>query len=103
MAVPRGCRVRAIRGRRHTDCDSRTHGYAESGKAARRTMADRTEELKATAAQSLALSRSTTDPRTRTNLLIMAQKLCDMENSKPGVFEKVQHEFNDQMLPPARL
>jgi hypothetical protein len=66
-------------------------------------MADRTEELKATAAQSLALSRSTTDPRTRTNLLIMAQKLCDMENSKPGVFEKVQHEFNDQMLPPARL
>jgi hypothetical protein len=67
-------------------------------------MADRTEELRATAAQCLALSRSTTDPRTRTNLLIMAQKLCDMANGQPGVFEKVQREFNDhQMLPPARL
>jgi hypothetical protein len=67
-------------------------------------MADRTEELRATAAQCLALSRSTTDPRTRTNLLIMAQKLCDMANSQPGVFEKVQQEFNDHhMLSSARL
>jgi hypothetical protein len=48
-----------------------------------RTMADRTEELRATAAQCLALSRSTTDPRTRTNLLIMAQKLYDMPGCPP--------------------
>jgi hypothetical protein len=67
-------------------------------------MANRTEELTATAAQCLALSRSTTDPRTQTNLLIMAQKLYDMASEQPGVFEKVQQEFNEhQMLPPARL
>jgi hypothetical protein len=35
-------------------------------------MADRTEELRATAAQCLALSRSTIDPQTR-NALLMAQ------------------------------
>jgi hypothetical protein len=63
-----------------------------------------TEELRDTAAQCLALSRSTTDPRTRTNLLILPQKLYDMASGRPGVFEKVQQEFNDhQMLPPARL
>jgi hypothetical protein len=67
-------------------------------------MADRTEELRAAAAQCLALSRSTTDPRTRTNLLIVAQKLYDMASDRPGDFERVQQEFNDQqMLPPPRL
>jgi hypothetical protein len=67
-------------------------------------VADHTEELRATAAQCLSLSRSTTDPRTRTNLLIMAQKLYDMASDQPGDFEKVQQEFNDQqMLPPPRL
>jgi hypothetical protein len=63
-------------------------------------MADRTEELRATAAQCLALAQSTTDPRARTGLTIMAQKLYDMASSRPGDFEAAQREFNDrQMLP----
>ena len=65
-------------------------------------MADRTDELRDTAAQCLALSRSTTDPRTRTNLLIMAQKLYDMASDRPGDFEAVQREFNDQQMLPRR-
>ena len=52
----------------------------------------------ATAAQCLALSRSTNDPRTRTNLLIMAQKLHNMANDRPGNFEMAQREFNDQQM-----
>jgi hypothetical protein len=66
-------------------------------------MADRTDELRDAAAQCLALSRSTTDPRTRTNLLIMAQKLYDMASDRPGNFEAAQKEFNDQQMLPRRL
>jgi hypothetical protein len=50
----------------------------------------------------LALSRSTTDPRTRVNLLIMAQKLYDMASERPADFEAVQREFNDQQMLPRR-
>jgi hypothetical protein len=47
-------------------------------------MADRTDELRRTAAQCLALSRSTIDPQTRVALLVMAQKLYDMASDHPG-------------------
>ena len=64
-------------------------------------MADRTDELRSTAAQCLALAQSTTDPQTRAALLIMAQKLNDMASHRPSSFEMAQREFNEhQMLPP---
>jgi hypothetical protein len=56
-------------------------------------MADRTEELRGTAAQCLALAQSTPDPRTRAALITMAQKLHEMANDRPGEFD------NGQMLP----
>jgi hypothetical protein len=63
-------------------------------------MADR-EELRATAAQCLALSRSIIDPQMRTALLTMAQKLYDMASDDPRAFAAILQEFNDQqMLPP---
>jgi hypothetical protein len=61
-------------------------------------MADRTEELRGTAAQCLALARSTPDPRTRAALITMAQKLHEMANDRPGEFEAAQSN-NGQMLP----
>jgi len=64
-------------------------------------MADRIDELRATAAQCLALSRSTIDPQTRTALLLMAQKLYDLASERPGDFEAVLQEFNDQQMLPA--
>jgi hypothetical protein len=63
-------------------------------------MPDR-EELRATAAQCVALAQSTTAPRVRVALTIMAQKLYDMarHNRRAG-YETAQREFNDsQMLP----
>ena len=63
-------------------------------------MADRTEELRGTAAQCLAFAQSTPDPRTRAALITMAQKLHEMANDRPGEFEAAQHEFNNgQRLP----
>ena len=62
-------------------------------------MADRTEELRGTAAQCLALARSTPDPRTRAALITMAQKLHEMANDRPGEFEAAQQFSNGQMLP----
>jgi hypothetical protein len=63
-------------------------------------MADRADELRARAAQCLALAQSTTDPQTRALLIIMAQKSNDMASSRPADFEAAQREFNDrQMLP----
>jgi hypothetical protein len=62
-------------------------------------MADR-EELRATAAQCLALAQSTTEPRTRVALTIMAQKLNDMASSRPANFEMAQREFNHQQMMP---
>jgi len=49
-------------------------------------MPDR-EELRATAAQCVALAQSTTDPRTRAVLTIMAQKLYDMANRQSAEYE----------------
>jgi hypothetical protein len=66
-------------------------------------MADRTAELRDTAAQCLALSRSTISPQTRAALLIMAQKLYDMARNRPLDFEVVQREFNDQQMLPPRV
>jgi hypothetical protein len=66
-------------------------------------MADRIDELRDTAAQCLALSRSTIDPQTRAALLIMAQKLYDMARNRPRDFEVVQREFNDQQMLPPRV
>jgi hypothetical protein len=64
-------------------------------------MADRTDELRGTAAECLGLAQSTTDPQTRAALLIMAQKLNDMASNRPTSFEMAQREFNErQMLPP---
>ena len=55
--------------------------------SARKPMADRTEELRGTAAQCLALAQSTPDPLTRAALITMAQKLYEMANDRPGEFE----------------
>jgi len=63
-------------------------------------MADRTDELRSTAAQCLALAQSTTDPQTRAALLIMAQKLNDMASHRPRSFEMAQREFNEQQMLP---
>ena len=63
-------------------------------------MADRTDELRSTAAQCLALAQSTTDPQTRAALLIMAQKLNDMASHRPRSFEMAQREFNEQQMRP---
>jgi hypothetical protein len=63
-------------------------------------MADRIQDLRATAAQCLALVQSTSDPRTRAALTTMAQKLYDMSSDRPADFDAAQREFNDrQMLP----
>jgi hypothetical protein len=66
-------------------------------------MADRTDELRDTAAQCLALAQSTIDSQTRAALLIMAQKLNDMASNRPANFEMAQREFNDQQMLPWRL
>jgi hypothetical protein len=62
-------------------------------------MANRTEGLRGTAAQCLALARSTPDPRTRAALITMAQKLHEMAIDRPGEFEAAQQFNNGQMLP----
>jgi hypothetical protein len=61
-------------------------------------MADRSDELRATAAQCLALAQSTPDSKTRAALLVMAQKLNDMASSRPSTFEMAQREFNDRQM-----
>ena len=62
-------------------------------------MADR-EELRATAAQCLALARAATDPQKRVTLIGMAQKLYHMAGDPSGDFERAQQEFNDQQMLP---
>jgi hypothetical protein len=57
-------------------------------------MADRTEELRATAAQCLVLAQSTNGSQTRAALLIMAQKLNDMASSRPANFDMAQQELS---------
>jgi hypothetical protein len=61
-------------------------------------MTDRTEELRETAAQCVALAQSTTDPKVRAALIIMAQKLCDVANHRSADYEVVQREFNDRQM-----
>jgi hypothetical protein len=65
-------------------------------------MAERIEELRATAGQCLALARSTTDPQVRVALTTMAQKLYDMASDRPGDFEAAQQEFNERQMLPRR-
>jgi hypothetical protein len=64
----------------------------------KRTMTDRTEELRQTAAQCVALAQSTTDPAVRAALTIMAQKLCDVANHRSAAYEVAQREFNDRQM-----
>jgi hypothetical protein len=63
-------------------------------------VADRTQELRNTAAQCLALAQSTTDPKMRAALTIMAQKLHDMTIDRKAGYEAAQREFNDQQMMP---
>jgi hypothetical protein len=61
-------------------------------------MTDRTEELRETAAQCMVLAQSTTDPKVRAALTIMAQKLCDVANYRSAEYEVAQREFNDRQM-----
>jgi hypothetical protein len=61
-------------------------------------MADRADELRETAAQCLALAQSTTDPKVRAALTIMAQKLYDVANYRSPEYEVAQREFNDRQM-----
>jgi hypothetical protein len=61
-------------------------------------MTDRTEELRETAAQCVALAQSTTDPKVRAALTIMAQKLYDVANHRSAEYEMAQREFNDRQM-----
>jgi hypothetical protein len=61
-------------------------------------MTDRAEELRETAAQCLALAQSTTDPKVRAALTIMAQKLYDVANYRSPEYEVAQREFNDRQM-----
>jgi len=63
-------------------------------------VSNRTDELKESAAQCLALAHSTSDPRTRTALLTMAQKLYDRATKRPYDYEAAQREFNDRQMVP---
>ena len=61
-------------------------------------MTDRTEELRETAAQCMALAQSTTDPTVRAALTILAQKLYDVANHRSAAYEVAQREFNDRQM-----
>ena len=61
-------------------------------------MTDRTEELRETAAQCVALAQSTTDPAVRAALTIMAQKLCDVANHRSAAYDVAEREFNDRQV-----
>ena len=64
-------------------------------------MADRADELRDTAAQCLALSRSAIDPQTRHPAHHGPEALRYGEQSARD-FEVVQREFNDQQMLPQR-
>jgi hypothetical protein len=64
----------------------------------KRAMTDRTEELRETAAQCVALAQSTTDPAVRAALTIMAQKLCDVANHRSAAYDVAEREFNDRQV-----
>ena len=61
-------------------------------------MTDRTEELRETAAHCVALAQSTTDPKVRAALTIMAQKLYDVANLRSAEYEVAQRQFNDRPM-----
>ncbi|HYW72521.1 MAG TPA: hypothetical protein VE961_15905, partial [Pyrinomonadaceae bacterium] len=61
-------------------------------------MTERAEELRETAAQCLALAQSTTDPKVRAALTMMAQKLYDVVNHRSPAYEVAQREFNDRQM-----
>ena len=61
-------------------------------------MTDRAEELRETAAQCLALAQSTTDPKVRAALTIMAQKMYDVVNLRSAEYEVAQRKFNDRQM-----
>ena len=61
-------------------------------------MTDRTEELRETAAQCVALAQSTTDPAVRAALTIMAQKLYDVANHRSAAYDVAEREFNDRQV-----
>ena len=61
-------------------------------------MTDRTEELRETAAQCVALAQSTTDPAVRAALTIMAQKLYDVVNHRSAAYDVAEREFNDRQV-----
>ena len=63
-------------------------------------MTDRAEELRSSAAQCLALARSTTNSTTRAELITMAQRLYDLANRPPGDFDAIVQGFNDQQINP---
>jgi hypothetical protein len=65
-------------------------------------MANRADELRDTAAQCLALARSTTEPQTRAALLTMAQKLYDLASGRPANLDMAQQEFNERQMLPQR-
>ena len=64
-------------------------------------MPDR-EELRATAAQCLALARATPDPHRRVTLTGMAQKLYEMAGDPQADVGRAQQEFNDRQMLPLR-
>jgi hypothetical protein len=80
---------------RHTVAKRSASGSAHMGSV---PMADHTEELRAAAAECLALARSTTEPQIRAALLSMAQKLYGMSSDRTGVYEAAQREFNEQQM-----
>jgi hypothetical protein len=61
---------------------------------------DRDEELRKEAAKCLALAQATTDPKTRAELLHMAQRFNDLANRKPADFDAILQIFNDQQMRP---
>ena len=65
-------------------------------------MTDHAREFRRTAAECLALARTTTDPNTRAALIIMAQRLHDLATPPPIDFDAIVQGFNDQQMTASR-
>jgi hypothetical protein len=61
-------------------------------------MPDRSDEFRKTAADCLALARTTIDPLTRTSLLTLAQKWYKLADGPASDFNAVLRKFNDQPM-----
>jgi hypothetical protein len=59
---------------------------------------DRSDEFRKAAADCIALARTTSDPTTRTSLLIMAQKWYDLAKGPATDFNALVQEYNDQQM-----